>query len=118
MPAGLAGLGLLLGRGYAAARANRPRLLTIGREALHMQPLEPGQSPPAETIPLSSITAYTHLLRLLRFRRFAHYLLRLELGDGRVLHLADHPGTRPDAPVGMVRQGVRAQPGPRRRLLF
>ena len=125
VPAGLAGLGLLLGGGYVAARGNQPRLLTIGREELRLEPLGPRQSQPAETIPLSSITAYTYWLRLLKFRAFAQYHLRLELADGRVLHLADRPGTRPDAPAGTVRLDVlakrlahRAKTGPRRRPLF
>ncbi|HEX8505818.1 MAG TPA: hypothetical protein VF630_10650, partial [Hymenobacter sp.] len=78
-----------------------------------------------ETIPLSSITAYTYWLRLLKLRAFAQYHLRLELADGRVLHLADRPGTRPDDPAGTVRLDVlakrlarRATSGPRRRPLF
>ena len=122
---GLVGLGLLLGGGYVAARGNQARLLTIGREDLHLEPLDPGQSQLAETIPLSSITAYTYWLRLLKFRAFAQYHLRLELADGRVLHLADRPGTRSDDPAGTVRLDVlakrlawRAKSGPRRRPLF
>ncbi|HEX8326664.1 MAG TPA: hypothetical protein VF629_03925 [Hymenobacter sp.] len=125
VPAGLVGLGLLLGGGYVTARGNQPRLLTIGREEMHLGPLGPEQHPPPETIPLSSITAYTYWLRLLKFRAFAQYHLRLELADGRVLHLADRPGTRPDDPAGTVRLDVlakrlarRAKTGPRRRLLF
>lgn len=122
---GLTGLGLLLGGGYAVARGNQPRLLTIGREELHLEPLGPGQSQPAEIIPLSSITAYTYWLRLLKHRSFAQYHLRLELADGRVLHLADRPGPRPDDPTGTVRLDAlakrltrRAKSAPRRRKLF
>ena len=76
---GLLGLGLLAGGGYAAARGNQPRLLTIGREELHLEPLGRGQRQPAEveTIALSSIVAYAYWLRVLRFRAFAQYHLRL-----------------------------------------
>jgi len=122
---GLIGLGLLLGSGYLVARGNQPRLLTIGREELHLGPLGAEQNQPAETIPLSSIVAYTYWLRVLRFRIFAQYHLRLELADGRVLHLADRPGTRPNDPTGTVRLDAlakrlarRANSGTRRRLLF
>jgi hypothetical protein len=122
---GLIGLGLLLSSGYRLARGNQPRLLTIGQEDLHLEPLGPGQSKPAETISMSSITAYTYWLRLLKFRGFAQYHLRLELADGRVLHLADRPGTHPDDPTGTVRLDAlakrlarRAKAGPRRRKLF
>jgi hypothetical protein len=123
----LLGLGLVLGAGYAVARGNQPRLLTIGREELHLGPLHASQNQLAETIPLSSITAYTYWLGLLRFRRFAQYHLRLELADGRVLHLADRPGTRPADPTCTVRLDVlakrlarraKSQAGPLRRPLF
>ena len=122
---GVLGLGLLAGGGYTAARGNQPRLLIIGREELHLEPLGPKQRQPAETIALSSIVAYTYWLRVLRFRVFAQYHLRLELADGRVLHLADRPGTRPDDPAGAVRLDVLAKrlarctkSGPRRHKLF
>lgn len=122
---GLIGLGLLLSSGYLVARGNQPRLLTIGREELHLGPLGARQTQPTETIPLSSIVAYTYWLRLLKFRSFAQYHLRLELADGRVLHLADRPGPRPNDPTGTVRLDAlakrlarRAKSGPRRRLLF
>ena len=122
---GLIGLGLLLSSGFTAARGNQPKLLTIGREELHLEQLGVGQNQPAETIALSSITAYTYWLRLLKFRGFAQYHLRLELADGRVLHLADRPGTRPNDPTNTVRLDAlakrlarRAKAGPRRRKLF
>jgi hypothetical protein len=122
---GVLGLGLLLGGGYVAARGNRARLLTIGRDDLHLEPLGPRQNQPAETIPLSSIVAYTYWLKLLRFRIFAQYHLRLELADGRVLHLADRPGSQPDDPAGTVRLDAlakrlarRAKSGTKRRRLF
>ena len=123
----LLGLGLVLGAGYRVARGNQPRLLTIGREALQLAPVGPGSDQPAETIPFSHITAYTYWLRLLRWRVFAQYHLRLELADGRVLHLADRPGTRPHDPAGTVRLNVlakrlarraKAEAGPLRRPLF
>jgi len=123
----LLGLGLLLGAGYGVARGNRPRLLTISREALQLEPVGPEPDQPAETIPFSSITAYTYWLRLLRFRGFAQYHLRLELADGRVLHLADRPGPRPHDPAGTVRLDVlakrlarraKSEAGPLRRPLF
>jgi len=123
----LLGLTLALGAGYRVARGNQPRLLTIGPEALHLAPLGTGPAPPAETIALSSIRAYTCWLRLLRWRVFAQYHLRLELADGRVLHLADRPGTRPTDPAGTVRLNALAQrlarrakapAGPVRRPLF
>jgi len=120
---GLLGLGLLLGGGYVAARGNQPRLLTIGPDDLRLEPLAPG--PPPEIIPLRSITAYTYWLRLLKFRGFAQYHLRLELADGRVLHLADRPGAHPSDPAGTVRLDAlakrlarRPKTGPRRRPLF
>ena len=122
---GVLGLGLLLAGGYVAARGNRPRLLTFGREELHLEPLGSAPNQPAETIPLSSITAYTYWLRVLRFRIFAQYHLRLELADGRVLHLADRPGTHPDDPTGTVRLDAlakrlarRTKSGPKRRKRF
>ncbi|MFD1874889.1 hypothetical protein [Hymenobacter bucti] len=121
----LLSLALVLGGGYRAVRGNQPRLLAIAREALHLAPLKPGQNQPAETIALSSIVAYTYWLRLLRWRGFAQYHLRLELADGRVLHLADRPGPRPDDPTGTVRLDVlakrlarRTKSGPLRRPLF
>lgn len=103
------GLSLLLGGGYVAARGNKARLLTIGRTDLHLEPLSAKQGEPVEIIPLDSIVAYTYWLRLLRFRAFAQYHLRLELTDGRVLHLADRPGTHPNAPTGTVRLDVLAK---------
>ena len=122
---GLIGLGLLLGGGYVAARGNRPRLLTIGHETLLLEPLGSSPSQPPETIVLSSITAYTYWLRLLKFRSFAQYHLRLEFADGRVLHLADRPGAHPNDPAGTVRLDVlakrlarRAKSGTKRRKLF
>ncbi|HET9503055.1 MAG TPA: hypothetical protein VFO93_05920 [Hymenobacter sp.] len=121
----LLGLGLLLGAGYRRARGNRPRLLRFDREALHLEPPSTQPALPPETILLSSIVAYTYWLRLLRFRGFAQYHLRLELADGRVLHLADRPGTRPDDPTGTVRLNAlarrlarRTQSAPLRRALF
>jgi len=119
------GLGLVLGGGYAVARGNQPRLLTIGRENLELAPVGSRPGPPAETIALSSIVAYTYWLRVLRFRAFAQYHLRLELVDGRVLHLADRPGTHPHDPTGTVRLDAlakrlarRTKSGTRRRKLF
>jgi hypothetical protein len=116
----LLGLALLLGAGYRWARGNKPRLLRFDRVALHLEPLGLGQ--PLETIVISSITAYTYWMRLLKFRVFAQCHLRLELADGRVLHLADRPGSRP---AGTVRLDVlakrlarRTKPGPRRHPLF
>ena len=123
----LLGLGLLLGAGYRRARGNRPRLLRFDREVLHLEPLGPGQNQPTETIPLRSIAAYTYWLRLLRWRGFAQCHLRLELADGRVLHLADRPGTRPHDPTATVQLDVlakrlarraKAPAGPRRRAQF
>jgi hypothetical protein len=122
---GLTGLGLLLSGGYAALRGNQHRLLTIGRNDLRLEPLGSGQHQPAETILLSSIVFYTYWLRLMKLRGFAQCHLRLELADGRVLYLADRPGTRPDDPTDTVRLDVlakrlarRAKSGPRRRKLF
>ena len=121
----LLGLGMLLGASYQLARGNRPRLLRFDREALHLEPLGPEQGSPAETIALRSITAYTYWLRLLRWRGFAQCHLRLELADGRVLHLADRPGSHSNYPTGTVRLDVlakrlarRTNSGPRRRPLF
>jgi hypothetical protein len=105
----LLGLGLLLGAGYRRARGNRSRLLRFDREALHLEPLGPPPGPPTETVPLSSIVAYTYWLRLLRWRGFAQCHLRLELADGRVLYLADRPGTRPHDPTGTVQLDVLAK---------
>ena len=102
----LLGLGLLLGAGYQRARGNRSRLLRFDREALHLEPLGPQPGPPPETIPLNSIVAYTYWLRLMRWRVFAQCHLRLELADGRVLHLADRPGRRPHDPTGTVQLDV------------
>ena len=119
------GLGLLLWAGYRRARGNQPRLLCFDREALHLEPLGPGPGPPAETIPLSNLKTYTYWLQLMRWRGFAQCHLRLKLADGRVLHLADRPGTRPDDPTGTVQLDVlatrlakRAKTGPHRHPLF
>ena len=121
----LVGLGLLLWAGYQRMRGNQPRLLRFDREALHLEPLGPELGRPAETIPLSSIKTYTYWLRLMRWRGFAQCHLRLKLADGRVLHLADRPGTRPDDPTGTVQLDVlakrlarRAKTGRRRPLFF
>jgi hypothetical protein len=121
----LVGLGLLLWAGYRRVRGNQPRLLRFDREALHLEPLGSEPGPPAEIIPLSSIKTYTYWLRLMRWRGFAQCHLRLKLADGRVLHLAERPGTRPDDPTGTVqldmlatRLARRAKTGPRRRPLF
>jgi hypothetical protein len=105
----LLGLGLLLSAGYRRARGNRPRLLRFDREALHLEPLGPQPGPPPETIPLPSIVSYTYWLRLRRWQVFAQCHLRLELADGRVLYLADRPGTRPADPTGTVRLDVLAK---------
>lgn len=117
----LLGLGLLLGAGYRRARGNQPRLLRFDREVLHLEPLGPEPGSPVETIPLSSIKTYTYWLRLMRWRGFAQCHLRLKLADGRVLHLADRPGTRLYDPTGTVQLDVlatrlakRAKTGPRR----
>ena len=123
----LLGLGLLLGAGYRRVRGNRPRLLRFDREALHLEPLGPQPGPPPETIPWRSIVAYAYWLRLRRWQVFAQCHLRLELTDGRVLHLADRPGTRPNDPTGTVRLDVlakrlarraKSRSGLLRRLLF
>jgi hypothetical protein len=121
----LLGLGLLLGAGYQRVRGNQPRLLRFDREALHLEPLGPEPGGAAEIIPLSSIKTYTYWLQLMRWRGFAQCHLRLKLADGRVLHLADRPGTRPDDPTGTVQLDVlatrlarRAKTGPHRRPRF
>jgi len=126
--AGLLGVVLLLLTWRRVARRNRPHLLTSGPDdALHLEPLgrSRAQGQPAEIIPLASIKAYRHWLRLLRFRAFAQYHLRLELVDGRVLHLADQPSPHPNEPSGTVRLDAiakrlarRAKSGLRRRLPF
>ena len=105
----LLGLGLLLGAGYRRVRGNQPRLLRFDREALYLEPLSPQPGPPTETILLRSIVAYTYWLRLLRWRGFAQCHLRLELADGRVLHLADRPGPRAHDPTGTVQLDVLAK---------
>lgn len=123
----LLGLGLLLWAGYRRVRGNRPRLLRFDREALHLEPLGPGQDQLTETIPLRSIVVYTYWLHLQRWRGFAQCHLRLALADGRVLHLADRPGRRPHDPTGTVQLDVLAKrlarraktpAGPRRRPRF
>ncbi|NML67134.1 hypothetical protein HHL22_18165 [Hymenobacter sp. RP-2-7] len=123
--AGLLSLGLLLLTTRQITRRNPPMLLTSDREGLHLAPLgHRAQGQPAETIPLASIQAYQYWLRLLRWRVFAQGHLRLELADGRVLHLADRPGTHPDDPTGtvrldaVVRRLARRKTGPVRRPLF
>lgn len=105
----LLGLGLLLGGGYRRACGNRPRRLRFDREALQLEPLSTQPGLPTETILLSSIVAYTYWLRLRRWQGFAQCHLRLELVDGRVLHLADRPGSRPHDPTGTVRLDVLAK---------
>ncbi|WP_223651287.1 hypothetical protein [Hymenobacter psoromatis] len=126
-PAWLLGAGLLtLGlAGYATWRSNRPRLLTLTRASLRLEPLGDNGAAAAETIPLSSIVAYKYWLRVLRLQVFVQYHLRLELADGRVLHLADRPGTRPTDPAGAVRLDAVVKrlarwvpPGTRVRQLF
>ena len=104
----LLGLGVL-GAGYRRARGNRPRLLRFDREALYLEPLGLLPGPPTETIPWRSIVAYTYWLRLRRWQVFAQCHLRLELADGRLLHLADRPGSRSDDPTGTVRLDVLAK---------
>lgn len=54
---------------------------------------------------LISIIAYTYWLRVLKFRAFTQCHLRLELADGRVLHLADRPSTRPGTRPGTLANG-------------
>jgi hypothetical protein len=63
-------------------------------------------------------------MRLRRWQPSAQCHLCLELADGRVLHLADRPGSRPDDPTGTVRLDAvarrlaRRKTGPLRRLPF
>ncbi|TVT40620.1 hypothetical protein FNT36_14215 [Hymenobacter setariae] len=124
--AGLLGLVLLLLTARKVARRNRPMLLTSDRDGLHLAPL--GRSLThgiaAETIPIASIKAYRYCLRVMRWQAFAQCHLRLELADGRVLHLADRSGSRPDDPTGTVqldavaRRLARRKTGPLRRLPF
>ena len=124
--AALVGLGLLVLAGWAATRSNRPLLLTLTRDALHLAPVgRAAEGGPAEAVPLASIRAYKYWLRMLRYQAFAQYHLRLELADGRVLHLADRPGARPDSPTNTVRLDAVvgklrrwAPPGARERPLF
>jgi hypothetical protein len=126
--AGLLGVVLLLLTWRRVARRNRPMLLTSGPDdALHLETLGPSraQGQPVETISIVSIKAYRYWLQLLKFRAFAQYHLRLELTDGRVLHLADQPNTSPDDPHGTVcldaivkRLTRRGSAGPLRRQPF
>ena len=124
--AGLLSLSLLLLTARRVARRPRPRLLTFDRHALHLEPLDYPLTPaqPAETVLLADITSYQYWLRLLRWRGFAQCHLRLQLADGRVLHLADRPGTHPDDPTGTVqldavaRRLARRKTGPPRQLPF
>ena len=114
-PCGLLGLALL-GLGVRGAkRSNRPMLLTSRREDLHLEPIgrSLAKGIPAETIPLASVTAYKYWSRLMKYTHFFQYHLRLELADGRVVHLADRPGTRPDDPTGTVRLDAVAEKLPR-----
>lgn len=123
--AGLLGVSLL---GLTARKVARrqPLLLASDRNGLHLEPLGQGLSAglAAETIPLASIKAYQYWLRLRRWRMVAQCHLRLELADGRVLHLADQLGTRPDDPAGTVQldavagRFARRKTGPPRRPLF
>jgi hypothetical protein len=125
--ASLLSLGLLLLTARQVARRNRPMLLTSDRDALHLTPI--GRSLKlgiaAETIPIVSIKAYSYWIRLMRFRVFAQCHLRLELADGRVLHLADRPDPCPGDPAGTVqlnaiarRLARRKKTGPLRRQPF
>jgi hypothetical protein len=125
--AGLLGIGLLLLTARKVARRNRPLLLTSDRDALHLEPLGRSivEGIAAETIPIASIKAYRYWLRVRWWRMFAQCHLRLELADGRVLHLADRPGSRPDDPTGTVqldavarRLARRKKTGPLRRQFF
>ncbi|MGI4832702.1 MAG: hypothetical protein ACRYFK_04495 [Janthinobacterium lividum] len=113
VPEILLGLGALAGR--EAARSNQPMLLTNRREALHLAPLGSSLAKgiAAETIPLASVRAYTYWARIFRYGVFTQYHLRLELADGRVLHLADRPGPRPDTPPDAVGLDAVAQKLPR-----
>ena len=124
---GLLGLGLLVLAWRQVARSNRPMLLTSRREALHLAPIgrSLSQGIPAETIPLASVKAYKYWSRLLKYQVVLQYHLRLELADGRVLHLADRLGARPDDPTGTVRLDAVAhklphwvKPGTHMRKLF
>lgn len=127
VPCGLLGLGLL-GLGVREAiRSNRPMLLTSRRDDLHLEPIgrSVAKGIPAETIPLASVKAYKYWSRLLKYSHSLQYHLRLELADGRVVHLADRLGTRPDDPSGTVRLDAVAgklprwvRPGTQRRTLF
>ena len=114
-PLGGLGLGLLALAGREAARSNKPLLLTSSCEALHLAPLGSSiaKGIAAETIPLASVRAYAYWVRIFRYGVFTQYHLRLELADGRVLHLADRPGTRPDDPAGAVHLDAVAQKLPR-----
>jgi hypothetical protein len=105
VPSGLLGLGLLGLAVRGALRSNRPMLLTSRREDLHLEPIgrSLAKGVPAEIIPLASVKAYKYWSRLMKYTYFTQYHLRLELADGRVVHLADRPGTRPDDPTGTVR---------------
>lgn len=124
--AGLLSLGLLLLTVHKVARRRRPMLLTSDRAGLHLVPLghSLARGSAAETIPIAHVKAYRYWLRLLRFRGFAQGHLRLELADGRVLHLADQPGSPPADPAGTVRLDAvarrlaRRKTGPLRRLPF
>jgi len=123
--AGLLGLALLLLTWRRVARRNRPMLLTSNADALHLEPTGRTQGLQAETILLTHIVAYRYWLRVLRFRAFAQYHLRLELADGRVLHLADQPRSPADEPAGTVRLDAiarrlarRGKAAPRRRPSF
>jgi hypothetical protein len=124
---GLLGLCLLVLAWRVAVRSNRPMLLTSRRDTLHLEPVGRSltQGVPAETIPLASVKAYKYWSRLLKYTHFLQYHLRLELTDGRVVHLADRPGIRPDDPAGTVRLDAVAsklprwvRPGTQRRMLF
>jgi hypothetical protein len=114
-PCGLLGLGLLGLAVCGALRSNRPMLLTSRREDLHLEPVgrSLAKGIPAETIPLASVKAYKYWSRLLKYTHFFQYHLRLELADGRVVHLADRPGTHPDDPTGTVRLDAVADKLPR-----
>ena len=57
--------------------------------------------------------AYKRWLSPSRAQALSQYHLRLKLADGRVLHLADRPGTRPDDPAGAVHLDAVAQKLPR-----
>lgn len=124
--AGLLGLSLLGLTARQVARRNQPLLLTSDRNGLHLEPLgqELSAGLAAETIPLASIKAYQYWLRLRRWHVVAQCHLRLELADGRVLHLADWLGTRSNDPAGTVqldavaRRFARRKTGPPRRPLF